>query len=130
MISDRILPLLFAEIASRKSELCYQLNEFFQDFFHISSNIVSLDVIEMTFSIKNPRDVSNVCFSFNSNLYMIYILYMHNLLFNLICPTALFLLKEIELFLHSFHMFGNLPIATNITLKPAYSQLKLLAKGA
>lgn len=59
VISDRILPLLFAEIASRKSELCYQLNEFFQDFFHISSNIVSLDVIEMTFSIKNPRDVSN-----------------------------------------------------------------------
>jgi len=60
-INERIMPLLFMEIASQKTELCQQLDEFYDKFLSVKANDrLSPPVMLMSIHIPSTKLVTEV----------------------------------------------------------------------
>jgi hypothetical protein len=64
-VNERILPLFFEEISSRKGDLHAELELAFRSFVRFPSIDAGGGgeeaMLEMAFTVKNPREISDVC---------------------------------------------------------------------
>lgn len=69
-VNDRILPLLFVEIHSRKAELCQSLDDFFKSFFKLNEDDASSSMSVLSIQCVDMKASSDVNFTCKMQTYL------------------------------------------------------------